>query len=55
MMEAIPLRNSLIAKDFIDGMRQCDIAIKYKISRTRVQQILKHRTIRTLLPESKKL
>jgi len=54
-MEAIPLRNSLIAKDFIDGMRQCDIAVKYKISRTRVRQILTHRTIRTLLPESKRL
>lgn len=54
-MEAISLRNSLIAKEFIDGMKQCDIAIKYKISKTRVRQILTHRTIRILIPESKRL
>lgn len=54
-MKAISLRNSLIAKEFIDGMKQCDIAVKYKISRTRVRQILTHRTIRTLIPENKRL
>jgi len=48
-MEAISLRDNLLAKDFIEGMMQCDIADKYKISRTRVRQILNRKTIRILL------
>jgi len=48
-MEAISLRDNLLAKDFIEGMRQCDIAVKYKISRTRVRQILNRKAIRTII------
>ncbi|MBL7882559.1 MAG: hypothetical protein JNL69_00705 [Bacteroidia bacterium] len=52
-LKKITKRDEILLHDWCNGMRQMNIANKYKISKTRVRQIISK--YRNLLPEEKRI